>query len=62
MARTKIKESDVLELVGMAIDELDMDGLAKLHNHLITDDYDRLSGDDIEPCEGWHLIPKEGAH
>ena len=58
----RIKESDVLELIGQAIDDLDMDGLAKLHNQLAADDYDHLSGDDIEPCEDWHLIPKEGAH
>ena len=54
-----IKESEVLEHIGMSIDDMDMDELATLHNQLGTP---HISGDDIEPEEGWHLIPKEGAH
>ncbi len=57
-----ITEADVLERIGAAIDDLDMDGLAKLHNQITVYDYENLSGDDIEPSEDWHLIPKEGSH
>ena len=55
-----LKESEVLERIGEAIDGMDMNELATLHNRLTT--YQNLFGHDIEPTEGWHLIPKEGAH
>ncbi len=55
-----LKESDVLERVGAAIDEMDADDLAKLHNHVTN--HDAITGDSIELQEGWHLVPKEGAH
>ena len=54
-----IKESEVLERIGMCIDQMDADELATLHNMLYETP---ISGDDIELQEGWHLIPKEGAH
>lgn len=56
-----IKESEVLERIAEAIDVMDVDQLAKLHNK-ITFGYKEINDDDIELCEGWHLIPKEGAH
>ena len=57
----RIKESEVLEHIGMRIDELDMDELADLHNYLCTEE-EHIASDDIEPTEGWHLIPQEGSH
>ncbi len=60
MSVITIKESDVLERIGAAIDELDMDGLADVHNNLTNHPY--IRGDDIEPTEGWHLVPTESAH
>lgn len=57
----KIKESDVLERIGEAIDTMDTKQLARLHNE-ITVDYEKIVPDEIKLCEGWHLIPKEGAH
>ena len=55
-----IKESEVLERIGAAIDEMDMDDLARLHNYATK--HETIVGDDIELTEGWHLVPKEGAH
>ncbi len=55
-----IKESDVLERIGAAIDEMDADDLAKLHNFITN--YDHITGDDVELTPGWHLVPKEGSH
>ena len=56
-----IKESDVLEHIGMCIDVLDKDELADLYNSFrLTEEY--ITSEDIELEEGWHLIPKEGAH
>ena len=56
----KIKESEILERIGAAIDGLWLEELAGLHNQLT--DYEYIDGFDIEPSEGWHLIPKEGGH
>ena len=55
-----LKESEVLERIGESIDVMDMNELANLHNQLTT--YHPITGDIIELTEGWHLIPKEGAH
>lgn len=54
-----IKESDVLERIGETIDELGLDGLAELYNHLTN--YDPINGDDIVAESGWHLVPKQSA-
>jgi len=56
-----IKESEVLERIGACVDVFDMDELADLHNYLCTNETPIVGGD-IELQEGWHLIPKEGAH
>lgn len=55
-----IKETEILERIGAAIDEADLPQLAQLHNDITN--YPPISSDDIELCEGWHLIPLEGAH
>lgn len=55
-----IKESEVLERIGMCIDDLDAYGLAELHNELTN--YEHITSDDIDLTPGWHLVPKEGAH
>ena len=59
-----IKESEVLERIGMGIDILTQKELAELHNQLYApaDPEEQITEDDIELEEGWHLIPKEGAH
>jgi len=58
-----IKESDVLERIAMRIDDMDMDELAELHNNLYSiEEESKITGDAIVPQEGWHLVPKEGAH
>lgn len=58
-----IKESEVLERIGMRIDDKDMDELAELHNELYSiDGQDDIAGEDIIPEEGWHLVPKESSH
>ena len=56
----KITEKEVLERIGAAIDEMDLDELADTYNYLTY--YSTLDGADIEESEGWHLIPMEGAH
>lgn len=53
-----IKESEVLERIGMCIDDADLDILAEIHNHVSN--FPPITGDDIEPEEHWHLIPKQG--
>ena len=55
-----IEEKEVLEHIGAAIDELDMEQLACLHNQLSSEPV--ISWAAIKPNEGWHLVPKEGAH
>ncbi len=54
-----IKESDVLERIGMCIDDFDLDELAALHNRISK--FEPINDDDIAQEEGWHLIPKKGA-
>jgi len=55
-----IKESEVLEHIGTAIDELNITQLTDLHNQLYDGDF--ICWFDIEEEEGWHLVPKEGSH
>jgi len=58
--KMSIKEVDILERIAEAIDVMDTDDLARTYNHLTS--YPAITGDDIELCEGWHLVPKEGGH
>ena len=55
-----IKESEVLEHIGAAIDELDAVQLADLHNQLYKGDFICWFG--IQEEKGWHLVSKEGSH
>lgn len=57
----EIKEKEVLERIGAAIDELNMYELAALHNYVVPG-REPITGADIAPSEGWHLVPQEGAH
>jgi hypothetical protein len=52
----KIKEYEVLERIGMCIDQLDKDELIELHNLL----YGEKITDYIEEFH-WHLVPKKGS-
>ena len=55
-----IKEKEVLERIAAAIDDMDWDDLARLHNQITN--HKPLGFNSIEPTEGWHLVPKEGSH
>lgn len=55
-----IKESEVFERIGVAVDKMGVDDLANLHNYLTN--HHPITGYDIEPTEGWHLVAKEGSH
>lgn len=55
-----IKESEVLERIGVAIDKMGRYDLAALHNRITRHEF--IAGSEVKTEEDWHLVPKEGAH